>query len=175
MTIADEVDVFVQRAEYERGAHLAQTLKRLSLSGYAPILGFDGVNRAHEGSNRVVTRLLGASYLAHGGPGQKALLSERRMALAASGHEMFQDASLVHDDLMDRSATRRGRASLHRYFAQVHRESNWLGDSARMGRALGLMIGDVLLAISENLFREALDQVRGDLADYLVALDQTTR
>jgi geranylgeranyl diphosphate synthase type I len=56
---------------------------------------------------------------------------------------------------------------LHRYFEQIHREANWGGDSARTGRCLALMIGDVLLMVSENLFREAVDSVHGDLAEYM--------
>jgi geranylgeranyl diphosphate synthase type I len=172
---ADQIDGFVRQAEYERDAHLAQTLKRLAMYGPLPIMGFAGVNHARSGSNLVVTKLIGLSYLAHGGTGPQALLTPRRMALAATAHEMFQDAALVHDDLMDRSNTRRGRRSLHRYYAGVHEESNWLGEPARMGRCLALMIGDCLLAASGDLFYEALDAIHGEMADYLVALHQTTR
>jgi geranylgeranyl diphosphate synthase type I len=169
------VDQFVKQAEYERDLHLAQTLKSLAMYGPLPMMGYDGVNHARTGSNLVVTRLMGVSYLVHGGPGAGALLTPHRMALMATAHEMFQDAALVHDDLMDRSATRRGRSSLHRYYAGVHHDSNWLGEPARMGRCLALMIGDCLLAASGDLFYQALDGVGGEMVDYLVSLHQLTR
>jgi geranylgeranyl diphosphate synthase type I len=169
------VEAFVERADFERGAHLAATIKSLAAYGYPAVLGADGVNRAQEGSNQVVTRLMGVSYLAHGGPDGESALTTRRMALVAAAHEMFMDASLVHDDLMDRSDTRRGRASLHRYFEQVHHNSGWVGESQRMGRALALMIGDAQLVVSDHVFREALDGVHGELAQYMISLHQMTR
>ncbi|MDR1187000.1 MAG: polyprenyl synthetase family protein [Bifidobacteriaceae bacterium] len=175
MTGPDPVEEFVKRADFERSAHLAATVKALSAYGYPALLGIDAMNRAREGSNQLVTRLAGLSYLVHGGPTAESALTTRQMALAAAGHEMFMDASLIHDDLMDRSDTRRGRPSLHRYFHDVHRESNWVGDPVRMGRSLALMIGDALLVLSEHVFREALADVHGEAAEYMVWLHQLTR
>jgi geranylgeranyl diphosphate synthase type I len=169
------VEQFVARAEHERDLHMAGTIRSLSVYGYGALLGADGINHARQGSKQIVSRLMGLSYLLHGGPDAAEALSIRRMALAATSHEMYIDASLIHDDLMDRSATRRGRPSLHKYFARVHQDSNWAGDSARMARCLALMIGDVLLVASENVFSEALDGLRGEQTDYMRRIHQLTR
>ncbi|MDR2373682.1 MAG: polyprenyl synthetase family protein [Bifidobacteriaceae bacterium] len=171
----DRLGEFVELAQREREAHLAKTAHTLSRYGFPVNIGVDGVIRAGEGSNKVLTRLIGMSYLVHGGPSPNSPLNLRRMALAAAAHEMYQDASLAHDDLMDRSDTRRGRLSLHQYFAHIHAESNWLGESTHMGRCLALMIGDALLVASEGVFLEALAGVEGEAVEYMVTLHQFTR
>jgi geranylgeranyl diphosphate synthase, type I len=78
------------------------------------------------------------------------------LSTAATALEMFHAAALVHDDIMDNSDTRRGRPSAHRYFETVHLESNWLGDAHAFGRSSALLLGDLLLAWSDDLFGRAL-------------------
>ncbi len=78
------------------------------------------------------------------------------IAQAATALELFHAAALVHDDLMDNSDTRRGRPAAHRRFESLHRESNWLGDAAGYGRSSALLLGDLLLAWSDDLFGRAL-------------------
>jgi geranylgeranyl diphosphate synthase, type I len=78
------------------------------------------------------------------------------LATAATALELFHAAALVHDDIMDNSDTRRGRPSAHRHFELMHRESNWLGDAEAFGRSSALLLGDLLLAWSDDLFGRAL-------------------
>jgi geranylgeranyl diphosphate synthase type I len=77
----------------------------------------------------------------------------------ATSLELFHAAALVHDDLIDASDTRRGAPSAHRRFEQVHRESAYLGDAVRFGESAGILLGDLLLVWSDELFAESLDRL----------------
>jgi geranylgeranyl diphosphate synthase type I len=70
----------------------------------------------------------------------------------ASALEIFHAAALVHDDIMDNSDLRRGKPSLHRRFAALHGERAWTGSGRRYGDATALLVGDLLLAWSDELF-----------------------
>ena len=76
---------------------------------------------------------------------------------AASSLELFHAAALIHDDLIDASDTRRGMPAAHRLFEAEHRDRNWVGDAARFGRSSALLLGDLLLTWSDELFAEAVD------------------
>jgi len=69
----------------------------------------------------------------------------------AAGLESLHAAALVHDDIIDRSATRRGAPSAHERFAALHRDSGWRGDAARFGEAGGILLGDLLLSWADAL------------------------
>jgi geranylgeranyl diphosphate synthase type I len=75
---------------------------------------------------------------------------------AAAALELFHAAALVHDDIMDNSDTRRGRPAAHKRFATLHGESRWLGDPGSFGESAGLLLGDLLLGWSDELFDEGL-------------------
>ena len=70
----------------------------------------------------------------------------------ASALEIFHAAALVHDDIMDNSDLRRGKPSLHRRFESLHDEQGWDGSGRQYGDAAALLVGDLLLAWSDELF-----------------------
>jgi geranylgeranyl diphosphate synthase type I len=70
----------------------------------------------------------------------------------ASALEIFHAAALVHDDIMDNSDLRRGQPSLHRRFEALHGERAWSGSARQYGDAAALLVGDLLLAWSDQLF-----------------------
>lgn len=82
--------------------------------------------------------------------------TERReldsVVLAATALEVFHAAALVHDDIMDNSDTRRGAPAAHKRFEQVHREGGWLGNSKGFGQSAALLLGDLLLGWSDEIF-----------------------
>ena len=88
-------------------------------------------------------------------------VAERRPDLdaivqAASALEIFHAAALVHDDIMDNSDTRRGRPSAHKRFETLHSEGAWLGNPLAFGQSAALLLGDLLLSWSDELFDGAL-------------------
>ncbi|WP_308491198.1 polyprenyl synthetase family protein [Microbacterium terrisoli] len=70
--------------------------------------------------------------------------------------EVFHAAALVHDDLIDNSDTRRGRPAAHRRLQSLHRTASWDGDAAAFGRAGGILVGDLLVALSDDLMERSL-------------------
>ncbi|WP_239455301.1 polyprenyl synthetase family protein [Nocardioides gilvus] len=78
---------------------------------------------------------------------------ERALLRACSALELLQASALVHDDLMDASDTRRGRLAAHKSLEQEHLSRGWPGDSAQYGAAAAILLGDLLLAWSDELLR----------------------
>ncbi len=69
--------------------------------------------------------------------------------------ELIQACALVHDDLMDSSATRRGHPTVHTEFAARHRAAGWGGDPERFGLAAAVLLGDIALAWADDMLRTA--------------------
>lgn len=73
--------------------------------------------------------------------------------------ELFHAAALIHDDVIDRSDTRRGRPAVHRLFAANHRDHAWSGDGAHFGLAGAILLGDVLQSWADELMASACDAI----------------
>ena len=69
--------------------------------------------------------------------------------------ELVQACALIHDDLMDRSATRRGRPTVHIEFAARHRSAGWRGQPDRFGEAAAILLGDLALCWADDMLRGA--------------------
>ena len=66
--------------------------------------------------------------------------------------ELFQTSALIHDDIIDRSDTRRGAPSVHKRFEATHEQNNWRGDAFNYGLTGGILAGDLTLAWSAEVF-----------------------
>ncbi|MEY2407134.1 MAG: geranylgeranyl diphosphate synthase, type [Acidimicrobiaceae bacterium] len=66
-----------------------------------------------------------------------------RIVEAGAAFEMLQAFALVHDDVMDGSATRRGARTAHLEFADAHVDAAWRGESRRFGEGVAILIGDL--------------------------------
>ena len=62
---------------------------------------------------------------------------------AGAAFEFLQAFALVHDDVMDGSATRRGSRTAHLVFSEVHEVEHWRGDQRRFGEGVAILIGDL--------------------------------
>ncbi|MDT7803476.1 MAG: geranylgeranyl diphosphate synthase, type [Actinomycetota bacterium] len=74
---------------------------------------------------------------------------------AATSLELLHCFALAQDDVMDRSASRRGRPALHTRFAGWHRDQGWSGSATRFGESAAVLFGDLFLVWSEQLLRES--------------------
>ncbi len=78
---------------------------------------------------------------------------EDALLRACAALEVLHASALVHDDYMDASDTRRGRPATHRAFAAAHRSRSWRGDPDQYGASAAILLGDLLLAWSDELLR----------------------
>ena len=65
--------------------------------------------------------------------------------------ELLQACALIHDDLMDRSDTRRGKPAIHRHFENLHQEHAMNGLADQFGEAAAVLLGDLALVWSDHL------------------------
>ena len=75
---------------------------------------------------------------------------------AAASLELLHACALVHDDVMDASATRRGRPAAHAAFAELHRAEDWAGDPDVFGTSAAILLGDLLLSWADAMFTGAV-------------------
>ena len=99
------------------------------------------------GGKRVRPTFAWAGYLA-AGPARR--LPEQMLTVGAA-LEFVQACALIHDDIIDRSDTRRGHPTLHREFETVHRDSRWLGSAESYGEGVAILLGDLALAWADDL------------------------
>lgn len=74
---------------------------------------------------------------------------------AACALELFHAAALIHDDVIDRSETRRGRPAAHRVFAQLHTEHGYRNTPEHFGISSAILLGDLLQSWADELMNEA--------------------
>ncbi len=82
-------------------------------------------------------------------------LSDDAVVRAAAALELVQACALVHDDVLDRSDTRRGGPSVHRRFATAHRASGWSGDGETFGQAAAILLGDLALVWADAMLADS--------------------
>ncbi|GAA2466020.1 geranylgeranyl pyrophosphate synthase [Winogradskya humida] len=113
-----------------------------------------------------------------------------QVVTAVAALEWVQAAALIHDDLMDRSDTRRGEPSVHRRFAGKHKAAGWHGDGDHFGDNAAVLLGDLALVWSDEMLhgsgaglaalaraRTVFDEMRTEVTvgQYLDVLTPVTR
>ncbi|GAA0926276.1 polyprenyl synthetase family protein [Nonomuraea longicatena] len=91
-------------------------------------------------------------------------------AFAALGHacaalELFHAASLVHDDIIDESPTRRNNPAFHTGWDTADLAEDGF-EAAKFGVAAGLLGGDALLVLTARAIDRIPPPVRGGVADF---------
>ncbi|MGV8844953.1 polyprenyl synthetase family protein [Tessaracoccus sp.] len=82
--------------------------------------------------------------------------SDRTSVLKASASlDLLHVSALVHDDIIDDSDTRRGVPAAHHQFAAHHTSLRGRGSSGAFGTAAAILLGDLLLMWSVELFEES--------------------
>ncbi len=77
------------------------------------------------------------------------------VANAGAAFELLHAFALVHDDVMDGSATRRGLPSAHLQFSDRHGANEWNGEARRFGEGVAILIGDLAFVYADQLLRDA--------------------
>lgn len=116
----------------------------------------DAVVALSAGGKRLRARLCYWGWRAAGGDPQDPAVVRAGAAL-----ELFQSAALIHDDVIDRSDTRRGAPSVHRRFEAVHADHGWALDGPAFGVAAAILSGDLCLSWSEQSFAAATTAAPG--------------
>ena len=117
------------------------------------------IGHLHSGGKRLRPRFLCWGYRAAAAQPDTAELPSGVLR-AAAALELIQACALIHDDIIDRSDTRRGRPSLHRAAEKAHAGSGWLGDPAHFGVSNAVLIGDLALVWADDLFQQGLTEQR---------------
>ena len=73
----------------------------------------------------------------------------------AAAVELLHNFALIHDDVMDRSATRRGRPTVHEALAAVHGDEGLVGDPAWFGIGGAILAGDLAFVWADQLLDAA--------------------
>jgi geranylgeranyl diphosphate synthase type I len=77
--------------------------------------------------------------------------ARRQLDDAGAALELLHAFALVHDDVMDGSVTRRGRATTHVRFGFQHQLLRGRGESRRFGESAAILVGDLAHVFAEQL------------------------
>jgi geranylgeranyl diphosphate synthase type I len=142
-------------------AHLARFLSKMreEASEYGPDAQafLDAADGTFAGGKRLRARFCHAGWRAVARFGDRDATETDALWDLCTALEIFQSAALVHDDLIDNSDTRRGRPAAHRALEASHRQAGWSGDAEAFGRASAILLGDLLVAWSDDLLESALE------------------
>ncbi|MBJ2122125.1 polyprenyl synthetase family protein [Arthrobacter sp. MSA 4-2] len=141
---------FLSSMSEETGAFLAAQEEILAEISPESLSLLSAIRGLTSGGKRIRALLCFWGWRAAGGTGDL-----QPVARAGAALEFFQAAALMHDDVIDRSETRRGAPSIHRQFRQQHLDAGWHLDADRFGTSSAILAGDLCLAFSEELFTGA--------------------
>ena len=74
--------------------------------------------------------------------------------------ELLHLFALVHDDVMDESASRRGLPTVHTRADQLHRAAGSRGSSGRFGESIAILLGDLAHAEADHLAADLPAEMR---------------
>ena len=86
------------------------------------------------------------AFVGTGGPAD-----DPRVIDVGAGLELLHTFALVHDDIMDGSATRRGMAAVHQQFIETHDSAGWSGEARRFGEGVAILVGDLAFVYADLL------------------------
>ncbi len=146
MQTPTDLGVLRRRVQQAIDGQIAGATQSLSAIGEETAPLVSAVSGLLSGGKGLRAGFLYWGYRAAGGADSDSLVR-----LAAS-MEFFQGAALLHDDVMDRSDTRRGMPSAHRAVASLHQARGWAGDADRFGEGTAILAGDLCLTWCDELY-----------------------
>jgi len=109
---------------------------------------------------RVRPTLAHAGFSAAGGVVGSDPRRDEDLVCLSAALEVLHLFAVIHDDVMDRAATRRGRPTVHHVAAARHVQSDARGDGERFGDSVAVLVGDLLLSEAGDLVRDLAAPVR---------------
>jgi geranylgeranyl diphosphate synthase, type I len=94
------------------------------------------------------------AYVGAGGDENNAAVID-----VGAAFELLQAFALVHDDVMDGSATRRGARTVHLDFGDRHVVEGWRGEPRRFGEGVAILVGDLAHVYADHFIAGAPDEV----------------
>ncbi len=79
---------------------------------------------------------------------------------AGAAFELLQTFALIHDDIMDNAATRRGEQTIHHRHQDRVTAQQWRGDPRRYGEGVAILVGDLSHVYADQLIGSASPAVR---------------
>ncbi len=164
-------------------AFLSRQRDVLLAAGQELLPGAESISGLLAGGKRLRPAFCYWGWRGAGGPDCAEIIN------AAAALELLHAGALVHDDLMDASDTRRGQPSVHRQFEARHARSHWRGSPAAFGMGAAILLGDLLLCWTDEMFHASglpgealqcgqpvLDRMRTEVfaGQYLDLLGQAT-
>ncbi|AIX99700.1 hypothetical protein ART_0102 [Arthrobacter sp. PAMC 25486] len=146
-TIAAAHDAFIAAVAETLHDFLSQKRELMATISPATLVLVDSIKTLVTGGKRMRALLCYWGWRGAGGAPDALAIVQAGAAL-----ELFQAAALIHDDIIDRSDTRRGGPSVHRQFSTLHSDSGWALDDERFGHAAAILTGDLCLSLSEEMF-----------------------
>jgi geranylgeranyl diphosphate synthase type I len=130
-------------------AELEKTFKGLS-AGATPLAkaNYDFMREfVTRGGKRLRPAALITAFEGLGGRGN--------VARASLSVELLHNATLLHDDLMDRDATRRGKPTCHVFFADYFRKKHGDDGAERFGECMAIIGGNLLYNMGQKALFDA--------------------
>ena len=129
-----------------------QYLQRATTISEAATPLVSSIAKLLEGGKRLRALLAWWGWQGAGGDADDARIIDAGVSL-----ELFQAAALIHDDVLDRSDTRRGQPSVHKAFEALHSNEQWAQDGEHFGTSAAILAGDLALGLSEEVFSTTAD------------------
>lgn len=134
----------------------AELGERISEYGPESALLLDAAREAVGGGKRMRAQFAIAGWAAVAGMRDAEAKEPDELWGLCASLELFQAAALVHDDLIDNSDTRRGKPAAHKALESRHLDRDWFGDAEEFGRSAAVILGDLLVAISDDALEDAI-------------------
>ncbi|MEL7158557.1 MAG: polyprenyl synthetase family protein, partial [Actinomycetota bacterium] len=90
---------------------------------------------------------------------------------AGAAFELLQAFALIHDDIMDDSAVRRNRPTIHVEQADRLQRGGWAGEARRYGEGVAILVGDLAHAYADRLLSGANPATRRIWDDLRIELN----
>ena len=150
--VKSEQEAYLRAVEATMSEFFAQQRTLLTAISHDALPLLEAIESLSSGGKRLRALLSYWGWRVAGGDSILEGSAPAPIIRAGAALELFQSAALIHDDIIDRSDTRRGKPSVHKKFETQHIQNSWVGDTFNYGLTGGIIAGDLCLSWSEQMF-----------------------